>query len=60
MRSPGAIARLDPTSGMPDFGIKLSKSETLRPEVRLAVARIVSLNLQITLASARSPGQARR
>jgi len=24
----GVIARLDPKSGMPDFGIKLSKSET--------------------------------
>ena len=25
---PGVIARLDPKSGLPDFGIKLSKSET--------------------------------
>jgi hypothetical protein len=25
---PGVIARLDPRSGLPDFGIKLSKSET--------------------------------
>jgi hypothetical protein len=24
----GVIARLDPKSGLPDFGIKLSKSET--------------------------------
>jgi hypothetical protein len=26
--SSGVIARLDPKSGLPDFGIKLSKSET--------------------------------
>jgi hypothetical protein len=25
---PGVIARLDPKSGLPNFGIKLSKSET--------------------------------
>jgi hypothetical protein len=25
---PGVITRLDPKSGLPDFGIKLSKSET--------------------------------
>jgi hypothetical protein len=26
--NPAVIARLDPKSGLPDFGIKLSKSET--------------------------------
>jgi hypothetical protein len=46
----GVIARLDPKSGLPDFGIKLSKSETSDFDAIQYPPPVVT----------RSPGQARR